>query len=76
MFYSHKIIQKYIKGLEFKNKLDNITGLQLADFIPNNLARKHAGKKPKYDKTEKSIRKRLYDGNIERKDRFGHKKIS
>lgn len=76
MFYPHKIIQKYITGLEFKNKSDNIAGLQIADFIPNDLARCHANMKPKYNKTHKYIKSRLYDGNISRKDRFGFKKIS
>lgn len=76
MFYSHSIIQKYITGLEFKNKKENITGLQIADFIPNDLARKHAGMIPKFKKTHDMIRKSLYDGNMGRKDRFGYKKIS
>lgn len=76
MFYSHKIIQKYITGLEFKNKKENITGLQIADFIPNDLARTHAGMLPKFKKTHIIIRKSLYDGEVQRKDRFGNKKIS
>ena len=76
MFYSSTIIQKYIKGLEFKNKKDNIPGLQIADFVPNDLARKHAGMTPKFTSTHKNIQKRLYDGGKDRKDRFGNKKIS
>ena len=76
MFYPHNIIQKYITGLTFKNKKANVTGLQIADFIPNDLARKHAGMLAKYNKTHKNIHLRLYDGGINRKDRFGSKKIS
>lgn len=76
MFYPHNIIQKYIKGLEFKNKKDNITGLQIADFIPNDIVRYRVGKPCKYKSSHKNIRKKLYDGNINRKDRFGNKNIS
>lgn len=76
MFYPHNIIQSYINGLVFKNKKDNVTGLQIADFIPNDLARKHAGMTAKFNKTHKNIQARLYDGKISRKDRFGCKKIS
>lgn len=75
MFYPHNIIQKYITKLEFKNKKENITGLQIADFIPNDLARKHAGMTVKFYKTHKNIQERLYDGNVNQKDRFGNKKI-
>ena len=59
MFYPHSVIQKCITGLEFKNKKDNITGLQIADFIPNDLARKHAGMTAKFNKTHKNIQLRL-----------------
>ena len=76
MFYPPAIIQKYITKLEFKNKKDNITGLQIADFIPNDLARMHAGMVPKFKKTHDIIKKSLYDGKLSRKDRFGCKKIS
>ena len=77
MFYPSNVICKYLnKNMEFKDKQDNITGLQIADFVPNDIARYKAGISCKYKSSHKNIRARLYDGEIDRKDRFGNKIIS
>lgn len=79
MFYPAKMINSKIKSLEFKNKTDNITGLQLADFIPNAIGR-YVLKKQYTDKKERNIDInalycKLYDGGIEMKEKFGLKII-
>lgn len=68
MFYPAKAINKRIKGLEFKNKKDNIVGLQLADFLPNAIGR-HILNKTYSNKKERNIPfyvidTRLYDGFV------------
>ena len=71
MFYPSNVICKYLnKNMEFKDKQDNITGLQIADFVPNDIARYKAGISCKYKSSHKNIRARLYDGEIDRKDRI------
>lgn len=77
MFYPPNVIRKYLnKDIVFKEKQENVTGLQIADFVPNDIARYKAGISCKYKSSHKNIRLRLYDGKINRKDRFGNKIIS
>ena len=45
IYVNSSSVQKYIKGIEFPSKQENIAGLQLADFIPNQIAKKVLGKK-------------------------------
>ena len=59
---------KYIKA-------DNIIGLQVADFIPNVMARHALQKKQKNFSILDGIVERLYDGGVELKERFGNKII-
>lgn len=73
MYVNSRSIQKYIKNIEFRNKTENITGLQLADFIPNQIAKKSLGKKI-YQNTKSfnaNIYRKAYDGNCSNKNRFG-----
>lgn len=78
MFYPAKAINKRVKGIEFKNKLDNIIGLQVADFIPNAIGRHILNKA--YNNKQRNvyypiIENKLYDGSIGKIERFGIKKI-
>ena len=75
MYYSSSKVISLIKNINFVDKIANCAGLQLADFIPNALGRTQAGKDPKYAKLPKIIKKRLYHGNMGRKDRYGFKII-
>lgn len=75
MYYSSSKVISLVKNIYFVDKTENCAGLQLADFIPNALARTQSGKDPKYVKLPKIIKKRLYHGNIGRKDRYGFKII-
>lgn len=81
MFYSAKSINKRIKGLKFVNKYDCIAGLQIADFIPNSVARdiRHMN----YSKEHRLrnvdvniIKSKSYHGNCNKMERFGIKIIS
>lgn len=78
-FYPAKAINRRIKGIEFRDKKENIIGLQVADFIPNALGRQIL-KKTYNDNKQRNvyypfIEKKLYDGNVGNIDRFGIKKI-
>ena len=75
MFYPAKNINKRIKNLEFVPKDDNVTGLQIADFIPNTLGRVECNKDSHSDKTYSSVRNKLYDGNRKMIEKFGLKII-
>lgn len=77
MFYPAKEINKRITSIEFKNKLDNIVGLQIADFIPNSMGRYYLHKSYN-NKKERNIpysiiASKLYDGSVNNIDRFGLK---
>ena len=75
MYYSSSEVISLLKNINFVDKTANCAGLQLADFIPNALGRTQANKDPKYEKLPKIIKKRLYHGNMGRKDRYGFKII-
>ncbi len=76
LFVKKEVLQNRLGAISFPPKSDNIIGLQLADFIPNVLARKALGKNQKPFSIYKGIEKKFYDGTINRKDRFGFKIIS
>lgn len=76
LFVKKEVLQNRLGAISFPPKSDNIIGLQLADFIPNVLARKALGKNQKPFLIYKGIEKKFYDGKINRKDRFGFKIIS
>lgn len=73
MYYSPHAIQSYIKNIYFPNKRENVAGLQLADFIPNTLARSACMISAKNNGITKNIKRRLYDGNIQKPDKYGFK---
>lgn len=76
LFMKREVLQDRLGAISFPIKGDNIIGLQLADFIPNVLARKALGKNQKNFSIYNGIEKKLYDGKIDRKDKFGFKIIS
>lgn len=75
MYYSSSKVISLVKNIYFVDKTENCAGLQLADFIPNVLARTQAKKDPKFNKLPRIIKKRLYHGDMGRKDRYGFKII-
>lgn len=75
LFVKKEVLQNRLGAISFPPKSDNIIGLQLADFIPNVLARKALGKNQKPFSIYNGIENKLYDGKINRKDRFGFKII-
>lgn len=62
MYYSPITIQNHVHEIEFVQKLDNYAGLQLADFIPNTLARYAASMTPKNREFAGTVRSKLYSG--------------
>lgn len=76
LFMKKEVLQDRLGAISFPIKSDNIIGLQLADFIPNVLARKSLGKEQKNFSIYSHIENKLYDGKIDRKDKFGFKIIS
>lgn len=75
MYVNPYAMQKLIVSIDFPKKKDNIAGLQIADFIPNSIARDISGK-PKHSlNLGRVIRRSEYDGGIGRKDKFGIKVI-
>ena len=73
MYVNSKSIQKYIRSIDFPSKQENIAGLQLADFIPNQIAKKSIGKKIYTNSKDfnNNIYRRTYDGTCNNKNRFG-----
>ena len=73
MYVNSRSIQKYIRNIDFPSKQENIAGLQLADFIPNQIAKKSINKKI-YANTKDfnaNIYRKTYDGACGNKNRFG-----
>lgn len=75
MFYPAKKINSRIKGLIFVEKDKNVTGLQIADFIPNTLGRVECEKDSNSEANYKSVHDKLYDGNRKMIEKFGLKII-
>lgn len=75
MYVSPYAIQKSIISIDFPKKSDNIAGLQIADFIPNDVARDALKKKKHQFNINREINQAKYDGMIGNKDRFGVKII-
>lgn len=77
MYYSPATIQNHLHEIRFVQKSDNCAGLQLADFIPNALARYAADLQPKNQELSKNIRSKLYCGkNGNEKMKYGFKILS
>ena len=75
LFITKEMLQLRLSTINFSIKSDNIVGLQIADFIPNPLARQALGKKQKPYSLYDQIINVLYDGKIGLKERFGFKII-
>ncbi|WP_117161457.1 DUF3800 domain-containing protein [Paraliobacillus sp. X-1268] len=75
MYISPEAIQKHIIDLRFPNKSENVAGLQIADFIPNNIVRKVGNKKKHRFNLYEPIRVSRYDGSIMKREKFGVKVI-
>lgn len=74
MYYSPATIQNRLHEITFIPKSDNYAGLQLADFIPNTLARYAAHLPPKNQTLSENIRSKLYGGrNGNEKMKYGFK---
>lgn len=77
MYVRPDAIQQKIVQIKFIPKADNIQCLQVADFIPNQIARKKTGKKIHInvkDLTNNILRK-SYDGNNGKFSRYGIKLV-
>ena len=72
LFIGPEVIQERLIDIEFPKKEENIPGLQIADFIPNVIIRKHAAKKLESYNIYKTIKKVAYNG-ASNKDKFGIK---
>lgn len=75
MFYPARMINKRISDLSFCDKNKNITGLQIADFVPNTLGRVECDKYSYSNDYYNSIYRKIYDGNRKLKEKFGFKVI-
>ena len=62
MYYSPATIQNHLHEIKFVQKSDNYAGLQLADFVPNTLARYAANMPPKNRDFAQNVRNKLYPG--------------
>lgn len=75
MFVNPQTMQLLLKEIEFPEKNSNNPGLQVADFVPNPLAR-NAAKKGQYKPNiYQTLRVLRYDGGVGKQTRFGVKLI-
>lgn len=75
LFLSSELMKKHLRCISFPLKLDNNIGLQLADFVPNPVARNFQGERQRDLNIFTEIKDKSYNGNIDRNDRFGLKKV-
>lgn len=75
LFVKKEILQTRLFTINFAIKSENVIGLQLADFVPNTLARHALSKKQKPFSIFEGLRAKLYDGNVGMSERFGFKII-
>lgn len=75
LFMRKETLQERLSTINFASKSENIIGLQIADFIPNPLARQALGKKQKPFSIFEGIDAKLYGGKSGLKERFGFKII-
>lgn len=61
--------------LSFAGKNENLAGLQLADFIPNTMARSAARMPPKHDSFKQTVLRQAYNGGVGLRDKYGFKVI-
>lgn len=75
LFLSSELMKKHLRCINFPLKIDNNIGLQLADFVLNPVARDFQGKEQRELNIFTQIKDKSYNGNIDRIDRFGLKKV-
>ncbi len=75
LFFSRNAFQKRLSTISFPLKVDNNIGLQLADFVPNPLARQVNEIKQQKPNLHSCIVNKLYDGRLGMSERFGFKNI-
>lgn len=75
LFIPSSVMKTRLKAISFPLKLDNNVGLQLADFVPNPVARDFQGIPQREYNIFTNIKSKAYNGNIDKNDRFGFKKI-
>ncbi|MGN0599278.1 MAG: DUF3800 domain-containing protein [Oscillospiraceae bacterium] len=75
LFIPHETFEKRIFSISFPMKADNNIGIQLADFIPNPIAREFSGIPQKKFSLFDAIKSCAYDGNNSLVQRFGIKKV-
>ncbi|MCD2347409.1 DUF3800 domain-containing protein [Clostridium guangxiense] len=77
MYISPYAMQRNLIHIDFPSKSENVAGLQVADFLPNNIVRKVSGglynKKMHEFNLYQPIRKSRYDGGFKLFNRFGIK---
>ncbi len=73
MFLPDTVIQKHLGSITFVPKQTNSPCLQIADFVPNNFARRMAGKDT--HELGRTLLNHRYDGGIGQPERFGVKQI-
>jgi hypothetical protein len=75
LFIPPDVFQKRLKAISFPLKIDNNIGLQIADLIPNSIARNLSNIEQKEFTLYDDIIKKSYDGNHNMHERFGIKKV-
>lgn len=73
MYITRATTEKRLLGLDFIEKSQNITGLQIADFVPHSFARDFAGMNQPKQNIFNTLRFYRYDGKIISPDRYGVK---
>lgn len=75
LFIEKNAHQSRLGTISFPLKTDNNIGLQLADFVPNPMARWVGGRNQKLPNLFNEIESKLYCGGVKSTNRFGFKKI-
>lgn len=75
LFIPSEVFQERLKAISFPLKIDNSMGLQIADFVPNSIARELSNIEQKEYTLYESIKNKSYDGNNKLNERFGIKKV-
>lgn len=75
LFIEHHNFNQLLKTISFPMKADNNIGVQIADFIPNPIARHFDNKGQRPHNLYAEIKSKSYDGNKSLIDRFGLKKV-
>ncbi len=73
MYASKATAEKRLLGLDFATKSENISGLQVADFVPNGFARDHLGNSQSKYNIFSTLNHHRYDGGVGQPTRFGVK---